>query len=269
MNTSISDMKVRMVRYHGFRLPGLWCYIAVSLVLAYYAGSAVPYARAMGMSLTEYVLYVLTDHYYLVYAWFFFLLYWTVHVVQKNSQQELLRYGSYRMKYNVDNLIAVFQLSLMILGNLALVAFIGLAGMGVSGGFQAVRLLPEDVPGNLMVLAGYSQIFPGPVLSLICVLFYWDAGCLFLYMMLYYGNQIGGRKVIVVEILLFIFSTIVGFVTNLDESCLNLLFYNNYFILHHAVLLAGKWAVGVNVAVMVMGMIGIRGIAICRKEIPT
>ncbi|MDE6852802.1 MAG: hypothetical protein K2J67_10025, partial [Lachnospiraceae bacterium] len=169
MNTSISDVKVRMVRVNGFRLPGLWCYIVVSLVLAYYAGSAVPYARAMGMSLTEYVLYVLTDHYYLVYAWFFFLLYWTVHVVQKSSQQELLRYGSYRMKYNVDNLIAVFQLSLMILGNLALVTFIGLAGIGVSGGFQAASLLSEDVTGSLVVLAGYSHLFPGPVPALLCV----------------------------------------------------------------------------------------------------
>lgn len=268
MNASTSKMIFRMVRCHGKRLPGLWCYVAASLVLAYYAGSAVPLAKVTGMSLTEYILYVLTDHYYLIYVWFFFLLYWIVHVVQMNRRQEWIRYGSCRMKYNVDNLTAVFQLSLMILGNLVLVTLIGLAGVGVSGGFRAARLT-EDISGNLTVLAGYAQIFLGPVPALVCVLLYWDLGCIFLYMMLYYAYHLGGRRAMIVELLFYIFSTMVGFITEIDESVLNLFFFNNYYILHHALLMVGSWAVGINVAVMVIAWIGMRGMAIWQRKTPT
>lgn len=267
MNVNALKISSRMVRSNGFRLPGLWCYIAVSLVLSYYAGAAVPLARTVGMSLAEYILYVLTDHYYLIYAWFFFFLYWTAHVVRKGRQQERIRYGSDRVKYNVDNFTAVWQLSLMIAGNLLLVIFIGLVSLGWSGGFRAGRL-SDGIADNLIVLAGYARIFSSPVLALLCVLLYWDFGCIFLYMMLYYGNQLGGRKAMVAEIVLSILSTMVGFMTKIDESCLNVLFFNNYYILHHALLLAGIWAVGINMAVMVVGWIGVRGIVLWRRKIP-
>lgn len=264
MNVSAARMAVRNL----FRIPCFWCYLAVSLVLAYYAGIAVPLARVTGMSLAEYVLYVLADHYYLIYAWFFFLLYWMVHTVRKHGQQEWIRYGSCRNKYNADNVTAIMQISVMILGNLFLVLCVGLAGVGVSGGFQAGNGY-EEMGGNMMVLAGYAKIFPNPVIAVICVVLYWGLGCIFLYFMLYYGNLLGGRKIMVMEIVLCIISTLAGYLTQIDESCLNVLFFNNYFILHHALLLVGVQAAVVNMAVMVVGSIGIRGIALCRRKIPT
>lgn len=250
------------------RIPCIWCYLLVSMVLAYYAGIAVPLAKASGMSLAEYALYVLADHYYLIYAWFFFLLFWIAQTVRKHGQQEWIRYGSCCNKYNTDNLKAILQITLMILGNLILVLFVGIAGVGVSGGYQADKVF-GDMAGNMMVLTGYARIFPDPVIAVMCVVLYWDMGCIFLYFMLYYGNLIGGRKMMIAEILLCIISTLAGYLTQVDESGLNVLFFNNYYILHHALLLVGPQAVGVNMLVMLLGGIGLRRVAICKRKIPT
>lgn len=265
---SCCEAYIRIVGNRVFRFPGRWCYIAVSLVLAYYAGAAIPFAKAMGMSLTEYILYVLSDHYYLVYAWFFFLLYWTMHAVPGKSQQEWIRYGSYQRKYNVDNLTVGIQLTLMIIGNFLIVLLIGLVGLGLSDGFQAVGMI-EDASGNLQVLAGFARIFPNPGSAIVCALLYWDLGCCFLYSMLYYTYRLGGRKVMVGVMLIFVISTIAGFTTNVDEFVLSVLFFNNDYILHHALLLVGPMAVFVNVAVMICAWIGIRGIALWRKGVFT
>lgn len=259
---------IRIMGNKVLRLPGRQWYLAVSLVLAYYAGAAIPFAKAMGMSLTEYILYLMTDHYYLVYAWFFFLLYWIMHAVPKMSQQEWIRYGSYRMKCNVDNLTVGIQLALMILGNFLLVLFIGLAGLGMSGGFRAAALF-ADATDQMQVLAGYAEIFSDPVIAIICVLLYWDLGCCFLYIMLYYGHQLGGRKVMIGEMVVCVISTIAGFMTDVDESILNVFFFNNDYILHHALLLVGPGIVCMNIAVMVIVCIGIRRIALWRKRIST
>ena len=259
---------IRIVGNNISRFPGCWCYLAVSLILAYYAGAAIPFAKAMGMSLIEFILFVLTDHYYLIYAWFFFLLYWMMHAVPKMSQQEWIRYGCYRMKYNVDNLTVGIQLSLMIIGNFLLVFFIGLVGLGLSNGFRAVHLF-GNATDQMQVLAGYAEVFPDPAIAILFVLFYWDMCCCFLYNMLYYGYRLGGRKVMIGEIVVCVISTIIGFMTDIDESILNVFFFNNDYILHHALLVLGPMAAGRNVIVMIITCIGIRGIALWRKEIPT
>lgn len=261
-------MNTRMVWKNTVRFWGLWFYIAVSLVLAYYAGGAVSFAGAVGMSLTEYMLYVLTDHYYLVYVWFFFLLFWIIHMVQKNEQIGWIRYGSYQKKYNIDNLAAALQLTLMILGNLILVLCIGLFYLRPSGRFQTTDL-SDDFAGNLDVLRGYAEIFPNPAIALVCVVLYWDMGCIFLYLILYYSHRIAGKKGFLLLISLCVISNIVGFTTQIDESCLHVFFFNNYYILHHALLLVGFRAVCVNMAVMIIGYTGIRGMALWRKGILT
>ncbi|MDE6566660.1 MAG: hypothetical protein K2K70_02870 [Lachnospiraceae bacterium] len=259
---------IRIVGNKVFCLPRQWCYLIVSLILAYYAGAAIPFAKALGLSLTEYILFVLTDHYYLIYAWFFFLLYWMMHAVPKMSQQEWIRYGSYKMKCNVDNLTVGIQLTLMIIGNLLLVLFIGLVGLGPSDGFRIAGMMGDEI-GNLQVLAGYAQVFPNPVTAIVCVVLYWDLGCCFLYSMLYYGHHLGGRKMMIGEMVVCMVSTIAGFMTDVDESALNVFFFNNDYILHHALLLVGSEAACVNIAVMIIAWIGIRGIALWKKGIPT
>lgn len=267
-NGSCCEAYIRIVGNRMFRFPGHRCYLAVSLILTYYAGAAIPFAKAMGMSLIEYILYVLTDHYYLVYAWFFFLLYWMMHAVPGMSQQEWIRYGCCRTKCNVDNLTVGIQLTLMIIGNFLLVFFIGLIGLGLSNGFRAVELFGAATD-QMQVLAGYAEIFPDPVIAILCVLLYWDLGCWFLYNMLYYGHYLGGRKVMIGEMIICIISTIVGFATDVDESILNVFFFNNDYILHHALLVMGPMVACRNVIVMVITWIGIRGIALWRKGIPT
>ncbi len=247
---------------------GLWCYLLISLVLLYYAGTAAPLAMTTGMSLTEYILYVLTDHYYLIYAWFFFLLFWIMQTLQKGRQQEWIRYGSYRKKYNRDNLAAGLQLSLMIAGNFLLVFFVGFLRIGLSGGFRAAGQF-GGTTDQMQVLAGYAKIFPSPVIALLCVLLYWNLGSFFLYIVLYYGHCLGGRKVMAAGIVLCIVSTIVGFMTDMDKSWLNVIFFNNDYILHHVLLLMGPMAACRNVIIMMIGWIGIRGVALWKKGIPT
>lgn len=262
------DVYIRIVTNKVIRFPGRYCYLAVSLVLAYYAGTAIPFAKAMGMSLIEYVLYVLTDHYYLIYAWFFFLLYWVLHAVPKTSQQEWIRYGFYRMKCNVDNLTVGIQLTLMIIGNFLLVLFIGLVGLGLSNGFRAAGPF-GDATDQMQVLAGYAEIFSDPAIAILCVLLYWDLGCCFLYIMLYYGYHLGGRKVMIGEMVFCTISTIAGFMTDVDKSVLNVFFFNNDYILHHALLVMGPMAACRNAIVLLITWIGIRGIALWKKGIPT
>lgn len=257
-------MIIRMAWKNAVRFCGLWCYIAVSLVLAYYAGGAVSLARMTGMSLAEYMLYVLTDHYYLVYAWFFFLLYWIVQRVRRNEPTVLVRYGSYQAGYNIDNLAAVLQLAAMIGGNLILVFCIGIIGIGFSGGFRTIGLA-GSFGGDLDVLRGYAAVFPGPVTALLCVVLYWAAGCIFLYLLLYYVHCIAGRKGMLLGMFLCVVSNIIGFMTQIDESWLCIFFFNNYYILHHALLLTGVKAVCMNITVMAVGYIGVREIAKWRK----
>lgn len=69
------------------------------------------------------------------------------------------------------------------------------------------------------------------------------------------------------EMVVCVISTIAGFMTDVDESILNVFFFNNDYILHHALLLVGPGIVCVNVAVMIIVWIGLRRVALWRKRI--
>ncbi|MCD8338045.1 MAG: hypothetical protein LUD18_12405, partial [Lachnospiraceae bacterium] len=75
-------------------------------------------------------------------------------------------------------------------------------------------------------------------------------GSLFLYAVIFLVSQFWGSKGMLTACVLIIVSAIVGFVSHFDESPLEILFVNNYYILHHALLLVSPLAVAVNLAVM-------------------
>ncbi|MCD8125942.1 MAG: hypothetical protein LUD82_00210 [Clostridiales bacterium] len=207
-------------------------------------------AQSAQLSLFEYVLYVLADHYYLIYGWLFFLVFVTGKEVRGHANSEIIRYGSFSRYNSVTLTAAAVRLALLIAVHILLAAIIGAFSLTPVNAFTVSEASSYYSGGFLDLLAGYQRCFGSPVAALLGAAGYLWLGSLFLYAVIFLASQFWGSKGMLTACVIIIVSAIVGFVSHFDESPLEFLFVNNYYILHHALLLVSPLAVAVNLAVM-------------------
>lgn len=226
-----------------------WLYVLVLLLFTFQCGNSLPYAEYVGMSLQEYVLYVISDHYYLVYAWFFFLLFWSTRQISQNFVLERIRYGSNHRYREIHCAAKSIQLFVMILAHILIATLIGITKLNIGKGFSAIEHL-QTYDSNLDVLLGYANIFDNCTIAIVCVALYWWLGSQFLFRMMFYAHELWRKKGLYSILLLALVSGMVGFMTHYDESVLEVVFYNNYFILHHVLLGVGEIPTLINICIM-------------------
>ncbi|MGN0485383.1 MAG: hypothetical protein ACI4HI_17735 [Lachnospiraceae bacterium] len=245
--------------------------ICLSLLVVYtfLCGEDLNYAVSVKMSVFEYVLYVLTDHYYMVYAWLFFLVFFSAHQVKEKRLIERLRFHTLKEFYRLERFVKIIQIFSIIGLHVLLPLIIGLSKLQFHNAFRAA--MPGDIfDSNLEVLTAYSEYFKTPISAIVCVILYWVIGSVFISEFIYYCSEIWQKKGMLISILFVIISTMAGFMTQINDPIKEVFFLNHYYILHHVLLNIGVVPMVVNLFVMFLGIILFEKIAIsknCNKKI--
>lgn len=245
-------MKLKLIKSKLWKRDDILAYFIILALFVAMSSSnlTLTVAQSAGLSLFEYVLCALTDHYYLIYGWLIFLVFVTGKEVRGHANSEIIRYGSFSRYNSVTITAAAVRLALLIVVHILLAAIIGAFRLAPVNAFTVSEASSYYSGGFLDLLAGYQRYFGSPVAALLGAVGYLWLGSLFLYAVIFLASQSWGSKGMLTVCVLIIVSAIVGFVSPFDESPLEFLFVNNYYILHHALLLVSPLAVAVNLAVM-------------------
>ncbi|MCD8013495.1 MAG: hypothetical protein LUG99_10020 [Lachnospiraceae bacterium] len=243
-------MKLKLIKSKLWKKDDALAYFIILAVFVAMSSSELAVAQSAQLSLFEYVLYALADHYYLIYGWLFFLVFVTGKEVRNHADSEIIRYGSFSRYHFVTLTAAAIRLALLIAVHILIAAIIGSFSLAPVNVFTVSEASSYYSGDFLDLLAGYQHYFGNPVTALLGAAGYLWLGSLFLYAVIFLASQSWGSKGMLTACVIIIVSAIVGFVSHFDESALEFLFANNYYILHHALLLVSPLAVAVNLAVM-------------------
>ncbi|MCD8076974.1 MAG: hypothetical protein LUF35_02470 [Lachnospiraceae bacterium] len=232
-------MKLKLIKSKLWKKDDVPAYFFILAVFMAMSSSnlTLTVAQSAGLSLFEYVLCALANHYYLIYGWLFFLVFVTGKEVRNHANSEIIRYGSFSRYNSVTLTAAAVRLALLIAVHILLAAIIGSFSLAPVNVFTVSEASSYYSGDFLDLLAGYQRYFGSPLAALVCAAGYLWLGSLFLYAVIFLTSQSWGSKGMLTACVLIIVSAIVGFVSPFDESPLEFLFVNNYYILHHALLL--------------------------------
>ena len=217
--------------------------IIVFLVLSIFAfkcGANVPLAIDAGMSLWEYILFCITDHYYSVYAWFFFLIFWSLKIMKNKSELFSVRYLSYKRIYLSHIKMVAVSLLLIIFLHVTIALVIGITKLKIDGGFVATKMYSGSSSFELLEM--YMSGFKSCIASVLLTASYMWLGSMVIHLILFFSREVFEKKGLILSVLLMIISAMVGFNTTLDDGYGAVLFANNWYILHHGFFVAGSTA---------------------------
>lgn len=227
--------------------------VALLLVYTFLCGSNLNYAISMDMSVSEYILYALTDHYYMIYAWLFFLIFFSVRCIREKSLIERMRFHTLREFYFLERLTKTIQIAGVIVIHSIIPFAISFTKLKCNNEFTIV--LSEQMRNpNLYILTAYAKCFKTPLHAIFCVLAYWTVGSIFISEVIYYCSEIWKKKGMLICITFVLISIMTGFMTDMDDRIFEFLFLNNYFILHHVLLNIGMISVAGNLLIMLTGI---------------
>lgn len=212
----------------------------VLLIFTFKCGTNLPVAIDTGMSLWEFILFCITDHYYSVYAWFFFLIFWSLKVMKNKSQLFSVRHLSYKRIYLSHIKMVAISLLFIILLHLLIALVIGITKLGINGGFVATNMYSES--GLFELLEIYMSGVKSCVASVLLTAFYMWSGSMVIHLILFFSCEAFEKKGLVLSVVLIIISAMVGFNTTLDDGYGAILFANNWYIFHHGFFVAGSTA---------------------------
>ena len=205
------------------------------MVLCFLGGAQVREAKAYGLGTGEYIILVLTNHYYILYFLCPVLFLVISGYIRGVSDSEIVRYRNYAQMIWVKTLAFTTWLAVYFLAVILILLLIGGAALGLSKSVDQYALTDSD---NMRVCMLYMKNFHYPQLAILCIAGYFLFGFTCLVAVtervhIKYGFTATWKMLLVVYVLMF-----VGFKTDLKTK-LPLLFFSNYIILHHALFMNG------------------------------
>ena len=215
------------------------------LVFTFFCGTNIPVARAANMSAGEYILLSLSNHYYIVYGLFLFFIFWTFRKIRSDSNIELVRYRDYSRYYAVRNGAAGIKIVIIVFMHVMIAAVLAVVNFGLSNEYSG-HTLDHYYTSTLQFVYRFRDYFDSPLQATAAVCIYMAIGFLCIYKILFYTHKLFGDRITIICMCLILINVFIGFKTEVDESVLEVVFLNNYFLLHHSLFLNGLWAAGIN-----------------------
>ena len=219
------------------------------LIYTFLCGNFVPIAKAAKLSCGEYILLQLVNHYYVIYALCIYWFYWSFQDFKKNSSIQMLRYRSYTRYFTLRIGYAFFVILVLVLLHILIPLIIGSINLCFSFQYQG-----HEIEGfysdSLNILFYFAKFVPKLPIAILVTSLYLAIGLLFIYEIMFFCQQALGDKYAIIAMIFILLNIMVGFKTQIDENMLECLFLNNYFILHHPLLLVGKTSVLYNLLIM-------------------
>lgn len=223
----------------------------ILIIFTFICGTYLPIAKAGNLTAMEYVLLVISNHYYLVYGFFFYSIYWIFCSIRKKRTLVLIRFKTYASYYRNTWENVLLKIVMFVVLHIVIASIIGICELDLSNTFAGSEL-DGYYSESYMMLSCFQHIFKTPYIAVSCVAIYLIMGNFFIYEIIFTLQELKGDQAVIIGIIVLIFNAMIGFQTQIDESFLNVLFINNYFILHHPLLLVGKYAVVVNILIMLI-----------------
>lgn len=204
------------------------------IIYGFMCGNSLVYAMKAGIGGEEYVLFALSDQYFLIYCWLFYLVYITAKQAREKNVLCRMRFKTIG-KYYAGVLLSRFLQLMIALGICVLIPivvgyFLGHDCLLWNNSFSEVVRIGTD--SELEVLQAYATLFHTPAEATAAAVLYLLLGSFFFSSMLFFLAEIGKTEMII-GFSVMLTGTFVGFLTDLDHGPAELLCFNNYYILHH------------------------------------
>ncbi|MCD7826200.1 MAG: hypothetical protein LUH14_09610 [Clostridiaceae bacterium] len=200
------------------------------------------------MTMYEFVLFVMGNHYYVIYFLFMSYIYFFFDSLRMESDLITIRIGTLRSLFFSRVISSVFQ-TMCFVGMHVIIAMI-LGGIKLP---HNNRFMASSIEGyyndTLDYLFQYAGYISTPFAALVITVIYMVIGLVFISMLLYTLESLIGKKGAILSVGIGIFDIMLGFklgVSGFPE----LFFLNNYFIFHHVLFMSGKIYAMINVVCM-------------------
>lgn len=240
----------------------IWLLLAVYTFLC---GSFIPAAKAANLSCGEYVLLQLVNHYYIVYGLCIYWLFWCLQDLKEYSALQLIRSKNYVSYFTCRIGYALVVIVAIVLLHILIPLIIGCLNLELDFGYQGHKIV-GFYTDSLNILLKFSTIFLNLPFAILITGLYLIIGLLFIYELLFFCQQLWGNKYTILAVILVMLNIMLGFKTQIDESMLEVLFLNNYFIIHHPLFLVGKFVPLLNILLMVMVSIALWKFAVLKNK---
>lgn len=211
--------------------------LIIFVIFAWFCGDELVLADSVSMSIYEYIMLVMGNHYYIIYFLLMSYLFFQFDQIKKTNNLVSIRVRLIRNKFLIQ-LFSILIQTIVYIGLHFIVAFgIGITRLEIVNRFQT-GMISGYYNDTLSFVYGFQKYFSNPLLALITMGLYMVAGLSLFGMIIFVVHEIKGNKYTLVVAGVMILDIMVGFKLNIHGFA-ELFFLNNYFILHHVLFMSG------------------------------
>lgn len=228
--------------------------LIILIVFAWFCGSELVLASSLDMSIFEYLLFVMGNHYYIIYFLLMSYIFFQFDMIKKEASCITIRIKSIKRKY-ISQLLCVFvQTSIFIFLHLILALIIGGSKLEFVNKFQT-KVIDGYYNDTLNFIYGYNKYFSNPMIALIALVIYLIVGLTVIGMLIYSVKELCGSKLSLISVGLVVLNIMLGFKLG-TKGFAEVFFVNNYFILHHVLFMNGWLYTIINILIDVIYLVG-------------
>lgn len=205
---------------------------AILLIYTFMCGQELKMATDLELNVHEYVLYMITNHYYMVYVWLFFVIIFSIYNIREKRPLERVRFGKISLFYKEEIIVSMIQLFIVIVSHIMIAYIVG--NTRLAGSVRYSDVVMENICiSEIEVLQIYALKIYNPIIAMLEATIVWYVGSLFIVLLIYFGSEVLNGIGEVILILGIIANVMMGFMTEIDSGILKIFFINNYYIFHH------------------------------------
>lgn len=226
----------------------------IFIIFAWFCGDELKLATSVNMSVFEYILLVMGNHYYIIYFLLIAYLFFIFDQMKIANDCVIIRMKLIKNKYLVQLFSVSMQTLILVSMHIAVAFIIGITRLEIINRFQT-EVVEGYYNDTLGVVYGYQSYFSNPVFAAAAMGMYMTIGLTLAGMVVYVSNEIKGKKAALGTVGILLFGTMLGFKLHISGIS-EIFFANNYFILHHILFANGvKWIL-VNSAIILFLVFG-------------
>lgn len=205
--------------------------LIVLAVFAFFCGSEVETAVMANMSIYEYILFVMGNHYYLIYFMLMAYLFFSFESMNEESSLIWIRMKKIRNQFICRMVSILMQTTLFAAAHVIIAGAIGVMKFRLTNQFTAVAVA-EYYNDTLNFILEYGKYVRTPGMACLMMVLFLITGLTFLSTLVYVAETLWGKKIAIVLMGILIFNSMVGFKAGIGGIG-EVLCFNHYFILHH------------------------------------
>lgn len=203
----------------------IWIVVVIFSILI---GYKLQQAKYEDISYFEFILYSLTDHYYILYFMIISYVFLIFGIINDDEEIVIIRSGKY-IKYFTSQVISFLYIStLFVLMHVLIVLIIG---WGLP--FENVFRTKENHFYEFEVLSAYMKYFKEPFSAALLSVIYMILGLAFISMLIKLISHFFHERFAIFSIGVAYFLMLISLRTHIDNE-IPFLFLNNYLVLHHS-----------------------------------